>query len=409
MKLRRKASQRSCEGAFHGVFAVPPSGGACHRVGTWGSPVEVLGLRRAKVSSIALGLSVALPLLGTVSRADEVARVGPAQTALDAVTLDYRAPPGCGHEQDVWLRVGQLSSAPEGPRNRVEARVTVASAEGGFRISYEAKRDGVSSRRELLVADCAAVVEAAALLLVLTLDPVASEQESSTESVATPPAGRDAGRSEAAPESSPPLTAVTTPSAATVTFAPPVSVPAKSHGSSVGVEVGESWLGLGAEVVTGLAPSPGRGVRLELGTTLAGLKAGVWGSYDWVGDSTLSQAPFAHVESHLYRLRLWSGPAFRVGVVQLGPLVALGAEHLRAEVVGITGPAPGSMTWLSVAGGGHLDVHLAAPLALRVETSAVLSLERRSFFVRGLVGHVHQPTVIGVEAGASLLWAWGAR
>jgi hypothetical protein len=78
-------------------------------------------------------------------------------------------------------------------------------------------------------------------------------------------------------------------------------------------------------------------------------------------------------------------------------------------VVGISAPVPGAMTWLSAAAGGHFDVHFTQSLAFRVQASAVFSLERRTFTVRGIPGVVHQPHAIGVEAGGGLLWVWDGR
>src|SRR5690606_17716148 len=156
---------------------------------------------------------------------------------------------------------------------------------------------------------------------VLTLDPVAPEQD--TSAAAPPATGGDTAFSEPGPASRRPPTVATTPSTTVIAPPPVYTEGAEAEGGLGPVEIGETWLGLGAEFVTGLAPNPGRGVRLDLGTTLAGLRIGIWGSYDWVADRPLSQASFADVTSQLYRVRLWSGPAFRIGAIRLGPLVAL--------------------------------------------------------------------------------------
>lgn len=328
------------------------------------------------------------------------------------IELSYDAPDACGGRDEVLRRVNALLPAAKTVEGVVKAVVVVRQTEGGWRVNYDATREGAPSKRELVVADCAAVVEASALLLALTLDPLAGEREppatsvveaAPRETVEPPPSG--APKTSVQPSPAP----QTVPAQPTSTRTRVAENEEQTNVAPRRSSVGDSWIGLGGEWVTGIAPSAGRGVRLDVGSTLAMVRFGVSGSYDWVEDRNLPRAPFATLQTQLYRLRSWAGPVFDLGEVRFGPFVALGLEHLRARVTGISNPAPGAMTWLTTAAGAYADLHLGRELAFRMQGAAVFSLERRTFTVRGIPGLVHQPDVVGIDAAASLVWVWGAR
>jgi hypothetical protein len=385
----------------------------------------VFVLRRRKLLQVAQGFCCVASTfveLRSASAADGADTRGQAAAQVDedpflGVDLTYDAPSGCGDEREVLRRTQQLLAGPI-QRRATKAAVVVRLVDGGLKLTYEATTDGAPSRRDLVVTDCAAAVEASALLLMLTLDPMAAARAAAlpAEVDAAAPAEPETpatGQSEAGPLPAPPPKLAPPPKP--VQPSPTVDVEAadadvvQPPSLSSPFDLGDTWVGVAGELVTGLAPNAGRGLRLDVGTTVSGVRVGVWGSYDWVSPRVIAQAPFASIESRLYRLRVWAGPSFRAGAVQFGPLLAFGAEHLRAEVVGISDPAPGAMTWLSGAVGGHFDVHLTRSLALRAQAAAVFSLERRSFTVRGIPDPVHQPRALGVEGAGGLLWVWGAQ
>lgn len=301
----------------------------------------------------------------------------------------------------------------------VRATVSVRETRAGFRVNYDATRSGQSSKRELVVTDCAAAVEASALLLVLTLDPVLASS-ATAEGLAT-----GAGDTESAPDvqaaSEPPPVSKPNPDAAPPKPSPPrVAEPSSAPPPTEDVVDGlpsspiveGGWVGLGGELVTGVSPTVGRGIRLELGTTLRSARFGVWGAYDWVADHAQPElGPAANLRSQLMRLRLWGGPVFGAGITRFGPLLSLGVEHLRAEVAGIARPAPGNSTWWTASLGGHLDVHFSPAVALRLQVGALLALERPTFSVRrgAEVLLVHQPAPFGFEAAGGLVWVWGSQ
>lgn len=379
----------------------------------------VFVLRHRKPVLIARGfLGVALSVLhvSSSSAAESVATTEGSADVDEAASLNvqlvYEAPVGCGDRREVLRRTQQLLAGPK-PQSPVSALVVVRPNEGGLKVIFEASREGGQSKRELVVSDCAAAIEASALLLMLTLDPVAAARATALQSQPSDPTSPLA---ETAPE---PEKSDTEPAAVPQAAQSPRERPEPTPSVVVDapdppsfsrpLAFGDTWVGFGAELVTGLSPAVGRGLRLDAGTTIAGIRFGLSAAYDWVSPRPLPQASFASVDSQLYRLRAWGGPAFRAGVLNFGPQLALGMEHLRAEVGGISNPTPGAMTWLSGAVGGLFDVHLAQTVAIRVQAAAVFSLERRTFTVRRIPGIVHRPDAVGVEASGGLVWVWGAQ
>lgn len=385
------------------------SAGTCHGGRSWGTSSTVfVGRRRLRLWCLVQGLAALAPLEGRTG----VAHAAEPDTPQTSIELTYDAPSGCGNREEVVRRVEQLLEGSNRAYEAVRAVVAVRETRAGLRVNYDATRGGQSSKRELVVTDCAAAVEASALLLVLTLDPVLASSATvdglATGSVdaeppqAVEPAPEPASAPKPEPKVVPPEPRLSEPS--------PIEDAPDSLPAAPIVEGG--WVGLGGELVTGVSPAVGRGLRLDIGTRVFGARLGVWGAYDWVSDHAVPElGPAANLRSQLMRLRLWGGPVFAVGITRFGPMLSLGVEHLRANVVGIARPAPGHSTWWSASAGGHLDVHFSPSVALRLQAAALLSLERPTFSVRRgpEVVIVHQPAPLGFEASGGLVWVWGSQ
>ncbi len=335
------------------------------------------------------------------------AQAGPRLESTDSIELRYDAPEGCGTREQVLARVQQSVRSLSGPGVSLSAQIVVHSTDVGFTIQYDGFRDGVASKRELVVADCQAAVEASALLLLLTLDPVlgvealpaetvapeepAAAVETDVPDVASPPRGSErAGGKSGSPmrrrarDAGEPLTDRTAPR-----FEAPRGF-------------------LGGDLVTALAPGVARGIRLGLGTAVSGIRGELAAAYAWVPKQSVSQVNDAWLVSHLYRLHFRLSYPLAVGRVRLAPLLGAGVEHLRARVDGITNPVSGASTWLTGVGGAELDVRIWGGLSWRLQAGVVVSLQRPRFIVRGL-DPVHQPGPLGLEANAGLVWAWEPR
>lgn len=353
-----------------------------------------LALRR---SAFLLGGSVYWLALGSL-------RAQSGDASVD-VQLSYDAPRGCGSREQVLARVEQaVSGLPTAVR--VSATVTVRESVAGLNVHYRAFRDGATNERQLVVADCSAAVEASALLLSLTLDPVFGQPGASDASeVAEPPLA----------ESVPPTATTTNPVPATPRAPKPKEVAPADELSRDGASaaapttrapgLGRVYGSVGGQIVSGVAPRAAVGVYGSVGASALGLTARVNASHLWAAAGSVPSVPESNVVSRLSRLHLLVGYPLSSGHVRLTPALGLGVEHLWARAEGITLPASGSSTWLSAVSGLDLDVNLFGPLALAIHGGLVLSLQRPEFTVTGL-GLVHRPATAGAEANVGLVWSW---
>lgn len=321
-----------------------------------------------------------------------------------SIQLNYDAPPGCGSRELVLERVGQALSGLPTAAN-VAASVTVRESVGGVSVHYRATRDGVPSERELVVADCSAAVEASALLLSLTLDPVFGEQ-ASTDSSGAPELNVDefVAAPATTPEPNRAAPSGPTPAPSDASDAPsPESATRETRGR--GPELSGFHASLGGQLVSGVVPELAAGVHLGLGASMFGVTAGVDASYSWAGVASVSGVPGAELTSRLSRLHLRLGYPTAWGPLRVTPGVGIGVEHLWARADGITVPASGASTWLSAVGGMEVEVTVWGPLAVGLRGGVVVSLQRPEFSVTG-PGLVHRPATAGAEAGGGLVWSW---
>ncbi len=334
------------------------------------------------------------------------AQASPGLESTDSIQLSYDAPEGCGTRAQVLARVQQSVRSLPGPGVSLSAQIAVHPTDGGFTIHYDGFRHGVASKRELVVADCQAAVEASALLLLFTLDPVLDVQMLPEETVAS---------EESAPEVDTDVPDVASPPQAE--RAGPKPAPAmgpRARDADVPLadrtapRLEAPMVFLGGDLVTALAPGVARGVRLGLGSAVSGIRGEIAAAYAWVPEQSVPEVNDARLVSHLYRLHLRLSYPLVAGTVRLAPLLGAGVEHLWARVDGITNPVSGASTWLTGVGGAELDVRVWGALSWRLQAGVVVSLQRPRFIVKGL-GPVHQPDPLGLEASTGLVWAWEPR
>ncbi len=135
----------------------------CHLGGTWGTQASV-NFERGRRWTFLLAL-----IFGPIASALTVPEAS-AQTT-EPVVLAYQSPAGCGTREQVLARLHALRDGAHEPASHVDAVIAVKRTNSGYDVSFHAHKDAGHSQRQLVVADCAAVVEASALLLHFTLDP----------------------------------------------------------------------------------------------------------------------------------------------------------------------------------------------------------------------------------------------
>src|SRR5262245_32318135 len=90
------------------------------------------------------------------------------------LVLDWRAPASCPDASSVARAVQELAGPrPEG-EGRLEARATVTSGQAGrWSLVLDTVQNGAKGQRVLEADSCAALVDSAALILALMLNPAA--------------------------------------------------------------------------------------------------------------------------------------------------------------------------------------------------------------------------------------------
>lgn len=371
------------------------------------------------------------------------------------VELRYAAPEGCGSRELVLREVRRASGKTLGADVDLKVDAHIVAAEHGLKVRYDARRRGATSKRELLVADCPAAVEAVALLILLTLEPVngntsgesfddaaTSEQRNPADTEQSSRASRadvevsppNATRPNTTQANDPPANVASkaAPKAARRNSKPPNtpkavaqpptpferapdseraserSRPADVSPSSDGLRFSPLRVVVNYELATGLGPAAANGVRLSLGTALGGVRGELSGASLWVPDTPVNSVVGSRLISHAYRGRVQLGYPIDVGGVWLAPAAGVGIEHLWARVDGISNPASNATTWLTGSLGLDVEVPLSRAFALRAGAAAFLMTQRPKFTVVNL-DVVHQPEPWGAEGALGAVWTWPTR
>jgi hypothetical protein len=298
----------------------------------------------------------------------------------------------------------------------VAARVTVTGEGSRYHLDFEAESDGVKSRRRLVVDSCEAVTEAAALLLLLTMDPILAralgvEEPTSTPDDATlpsePPPDEPSAEpvEKATPAKASPVSNVTS-EVDSVDEPNRRNPPPRIAGGDSGWR---GWVGVGPEFVQGMTPAAALGPAVSAGLGYGVLRLS--GSAGWhrAWTANLEGLEDGSVEAELVRAGAGVGVQFGTSGVQLGPVVGVGFERVTARTFGISAPGEGSTSWPTLRGGVGLNALISTPWSLSAEVGALLPLSRPSFLVEGEPRAAHQPAKVGAEVLVAISWAWGSQ
>jgi hypothetical protein len=287
-----------------------------------------------------------------------------------APDITWSAPSGCPDASSVRARVAALlANSPAGEPLAAVARIE--SRRGAYMLALELEHGGRRASRKLEGRDCAALAEAAAFLIAVTVDPQLPEpspEPAASEPAASPPARDEAVEqvAEPAPPPAEPPAAVEErpvrlrPDAyrAVLTgglFVPGLAGPGAELGLGLGVGLG--WLRLelrGAHVFARTREVAGAGARGRFSSQHLGLAAcSEWGS----------------------RLRA-------------GPCAWLSGVRTHAVLRGVEGARDSTLFWAMAGLSAALRARLGELLDLSVEGGAGLPLSARPRFVVGGLGTV---------------------
>ena len=303
----------------------------------------------------------------------------PAGEPGDPIALGWTSLPGCPGERQVHAEIERVLGGPPDPASRrylrAEARVSRAGA--GFHVHIVTDLGGVTGERDIDGPTCAAVANAAALIVALTFDPDALSRRA--EGAAPPPAPAAPPAAATPPSAAlepsilpPPLPDAAVPREAPA-WSPPVAPPSADR-----VRRGRPVFAVGAvgSASIGALPKVGGGVGGRAGILVDRFRFDVSASYWPEQTATLPSQPTAGG-----RVSLVAGDASACWAVLRAPvevLPCLGLElgSMSATGFGVLSNGSGSALWIAPVAEAALALPIGERFAARLDLGVLVPAER---------------------------------
>lgn len=309
-----------------------------------------------------------------------------APTDRPLLELDWRAPPDCVTPSELLARVELLLGRPlqlDGDPD-IDLRAEIVRDETELSLHLEFRQPTVRER-EFRAHSCAELLDAAAMVLAVMIDPLASLNElpaAPTEPSDAPPASEPLPEPEPTPPREP---------------APePEPEPEPEPNPPAVTQLG-GLVRLGGGVLVPSLPGVAGGPTLALGLRRRALRVELVGAY-WASQ------PARHTAMPELGARISLGTvATRVcGVPRVGPVefplcgaVELGG--MRGVAFGTPDAVTRTLPWLAIQAGGAASFGVARMLALWVGIDAIAPITRPGFSIDGL-GSLHRTPALGFAA-----------
>ncbi|NOY90051.1 MAG: hypothetical protein GXP55_02495 [Deltaproteobacteria bacterium] len=324
----------------------------------------------------------------------------------EASAVRFEAPAGCGDVDALRRATRALLAGPIPVDAELDGRVE--STPEGFRLRL---RLG-GSERDLRAADCAALLDAAALVWALSIDPVAALQ-SAAESNA-PGSGSATSEAEAAAESGTPPEAVEAlagaladPSAAA--SAPVASAPASAAPRDASPAHPRRYrLRTAFNLDAGALPSVSTGAELELALRLERVRVSVGARGFRARRGRVQAGGSAYGDIGLGAGFVSVGVPFGRGRMQLEARTTLEIGALWARGGGVAFPGRGRAAWVAAGLGLGAQLDVGRGFALVAHADAFVPLNRPLFVIDG-VGSVYRPGSVSLRASLGLAFHFGSR
>ncbi|MDC0740202.1 hypothetical protein [Polyangium mundeleinium] len=347
--------------------------------------------------------------------------------AESAVRLRWSAPEGCPTAEVVSAEVDRLLGGRGAQAEPLDVTAEVKRDEAGrFRVRLETRSEEGPRTREVEASSCAALGEAAALIIAMMIDPdviaepppeVPPTTRTEARIAPSPPATT---RTEAHITPSPPATTRTDtrigssppphdPNRSAYRFqpSPPRPEPIRVSLSKVPLSVSSQpppppmALSVRALADAGTFPTPtlALGAAISLFVGRYRLEAGL--TYLPTRTFPLPTLGTATGDIDLTLAHVGACAAFfRRPRFELGPCVAFEAGRIQSSSAGVSSPGQGAAPWLALSAGGRLAWTFARPVALVVGLGAGVPIVHPDLVVDGL-GTVHRasPVVGRAELG----------
>jgi hypothetical protein len=284
--------------------------------------------------------------------------------ARERLALSWTAPAGCPDAAAVRAEVTRLLGG-EGPPSAQVVIVTAVVVEerpGAWQVTLE--RPGAGGVRVVRGSTCAAIGDAAAVILALMIDPTAVIEP--RRAPASAPASRPA---------SPPATAPRPPP-------PPRRRPLAWRATVFG--------GVDFTSLPGVSPGVGASGALRLGRQRVEVSFEYWtGARGHVADRTTAGG-----DLDLWLFTVSTCRALLAGRFELGPCLGLDLGRMHGQGFGVQRPGEGAALWVAARGGLLAAFELTRHWALFARAEAVIPLERPRFVLTN-VGPVHRAAAAG--------------
>lgn len=331
-----------------------------------------------------------------------VAAAGPALSAGDAgdpIVLVWAGPPGCPGERHLRAEIERVLGGPPDPASRrylrAEARASRAGNDG-YHVHLVTDLGGVLGERDFDGPTCAAVANAAALIVALTFDPeaLARRGEAAAPSPHPPlpapapsfsPPARDSSAAVPEPSVPPPFAAPPSPPPRPPPgprSPPPAASPRAGADRAPRRRPGFAVGPIGAASI-GALPRVGAGVGGRVGVLVGRFRADVSGSYWPAQTATLANRPTAGAD-----VRLIAGAGSACYAVlrapfELSPCVGLEVGSMAATGFGVRWPGGGSALWIAPLAQAAAALPIGQHFAVRLDLGVLVPVERPPFVLAG--------------------------
>ncbi len=362
---------------------------------------------------------------------------GPSLARAQGLSLVWDAPlDGCPGAAEVTARAAGLLGSQEA----IDASALGADAQvrpladGTVELTLTTTRPGEPAAERVVVGEsCDAVASAAALIVALAIDPEAlAARAASTDGAvsadeAAPGAGEGAAASPSASPADPSLLGValtdtsrgsarppslrgahaTTPDAARALASPRHAGPGDDTHSDTSADDDAGALdvvyALSARAIgdVGTLPSLAPGAEVAFGGRAGMLRLDVSAFFLGEQGAVVTNHASARGAAGAAGGRASACLALDAGAFEVGPCAGLDVGAMWASSSGVSDPANGTSTYVSLAGGGWAAWSLADGIALRLDISVAGHLVAPRFVIEG-VGALYEPWPVSIRGGLGL-------
>jgi hypothetical protein len=314
----------------------------------------------------------------------------------DTLDLTWEAPRECPRREAVLAQVEarKPGNSDTVPGWEVRAQVTRTGAQYRLDLTFRGP-NARPAQRSVSARDCAAVADAAAVLIVLALEPPApsptandappavSGSPAVTETRDRAAVAETASAAENAPTNRQPANGgARQPPAAARTDLERAEAPAAVSGTGPG---GRLVLELGAALSSGagmLASSPRFGVRPHVGLWFGRVRAAL-GALVWLdSQSRAASYPRALLQDRALVGDLMVGFELTSGPLSLVPSVVIESGLVTFEPLGITAPSTRRVGWTALGAGVHGAYRVLGGFELTLDVFGLAPFERPRYLIR---------------------------